>query len=116
MSHRLAVIGISFLVLATVVFLILVANGVPKASIEAAWHNGAWQMFAFATLEAMVLIIIGMVKASSRRQAPGSIGTEDPEDLPQGYRSPQSEGGSYLLAGALLLMVGTSVCWGGWLL
>lgn len=114
MRHRLLILFVSFAVLAVVSAIILLACGWPGKSIDYAWRNGGWMMFVAATLEGIILTVIGMVKTSSLRVPPGSIGTESPEELPKGYLSPQYRGGSYIIAGGLILMVGTSVCWGGY--
>jgi len=99
-----------------VIAVTLLAHGWPEKSLVSAYAGGQWIIFQFSLLLGVVLCIIGMVKSSSRRMPPGSIGTEDPEDLPEGYRSTQYDGGSYLIAGAIILLVGASTCWGGMLM
>lgn len=94
----------------------LLVHGWPEKSLASAYASGQWGMLQCSILLGVVLCIIGMVKSSSKRMPPGSIGTENPADVPADYRSVQYDGGSYLIAGALVLLVGTSMCWSGvWL-
>lgn len=113
MAHRLRLIMLSLFGMALLIVFILLAKGWPGKTLSQAWVDGQWTIFQISLLLGITLCIIGMVKTTSRRMPPGSIGTEAPEERPEGYRSPQYDGGSYLIAGALLLLVGTSICWGG---
>lgn len=117
MNHRLRTIFLSLLVLGIIAFIGALIAGWPGKVLGMALLEGMWFTFFGSLLEGMLLLVVGIVMATGKGGAPpGSIGTEQAEELPKGYLTRRSKGASYLMAGGLVLLVGTSLCWGGlWL-
>lgn len=93
------------------------ASGWPGQSFSNVYREVVWLLMTLSWFIGVVYLIIGLVMSSGQGGAPmGTIGTERPEDYPDPGLSKSYRGGSFAIAGALLLLVGTSVCFGnGWL-
>lgn len=117
MNHRLRIIFLSLLGLGLMAFVGAMIAGWPEIKLGPALMNGMWFTFCGSLMEGMLLLVVGIVLATGKGgAAPGSIGTEKAEELPNGFLTRRSKGASYLIAGGLVLMVGTSLCWGSfWL-
>ncbi len=65
-------------------------------------------------LESFIFFVLGMIQSTGGGGAPpGTIGTERPEDYPEQGKSMRYRSSSYVIAASLLLLVGTSICFGG---
>ena len=114
MPQRLFVSFCSFVLLALGLLGMLVLAEWPQVSLNRAFNRSAFMMVCFSLLEGIVLIITGMVISSKRGDSPmGTIGTENPDDYPGEKLTKGQRGGSYIIAGALIFLVGGSLCFGG---